>query len=340
MADAYVTVDDPAVRAGGSACDCRQCPFYQVYCQGCNNDCESCLCVRGDCSDCSVRRPDSRGLDAWWKDSGGSPAFDLPAAGGNVWAEMPRLVWVSDDGDRTRFPKQEWWATRISATIDTAGRSLFPQYNNNAGKGGNSKEIWFGWGKDDLIERWWSHRRDWIHDNVGRYQASVAPNYSVYGTKPRMEHLLNMKRSLKAANMLEAGGFPSVPNVYWFRMEDIDRWAEWMERFRPSAVGHNLTTYRAGSEWNRHSKDLKYAVKVCPPGVRWVFHGTRSRRRLGFLSDLFGDYVLLSQAPVVLGQQGRILDADGREQELKARPYEVSSLIAARLESWLDGSGY
>ena len=45
----------------------------------------------------------------------------------------------------------------------------------------------------------------------------------MYGNQPRAEHLLNFRRSLLIAAEMAAAGIPAVPNVYWYRVEDLDR---------------------------------------------------------------------------------------------------------------------
>ena len=337
-----VPVTVTTVTNKGWACDCNSCPWYQVYCNGCNSDCQYCLCALSSCGGCAVRCPSREGtndsLEDWWHDAGNTPGFDLPAGNNKIWGTIPRLIWMFDGGDRNLFPAQEWWATRIPASIDTHGNILQPAGTKTSNGNGrsDSREMWLGWGEDHLLERWWTHRYKWVTQAKPVYDAALAPNFSVYGNQPRMENLYNMRRSLVAANLLETSGIPAVVNIYWYRNEDLTRWVEWLNEYTPDAVAHNLTTYRRSeTEWKTHLPGLKLLSLKAPQGIKWLFYGTRTKHVLRALSDLFGDYTLVSAAPVMMAKKGQILGADGKEHKGGARYYEASTLIAEQLESWL-----
>ena len=247
---------------------------------------------------------------------------------------MPRLIWVGDDGRRYPFAPQPWWATRVRDSMTLRGEARTPQYDDRVP---TSRSLWLGWGKDEYLERWWMRRRDWASKATHYYHAAIAPNFSVYGNHPRMEHLINMRRSLLAARLLEEAGIPSIPNVYGFRHEDLDRWCQWMHDYRPRAAAHNLSTFRGSRSWDDHYPKLLYLSRHSPPGMRWVFGGVRSRERLSALSDLFGrSFALVTPAPIMLGRLGRILTADGREQPVNALPGETAEQVGDTIRSWLD----
>jgi hypothetical protein len=88
-----------------------------------------------------------------------------------------------------------------------------------------------GYGEDPLVEAFWARRAEL--DLVARlaeqrWDLVLAPNFSMYANQPRAEHLLNFRRNLLVAAELAAAGVPAVPNIYWARKEDLDRYLAWV----------------------------------------------------------------------------------------------------------------
>ena len=66
-----------------------------------------------------------------------------------------------------------------------------------------------------------------------RWDLVLVPNYSMYGNYPRTEVLLNFRRNLLLATEMCAAGIRAVPNLYWFRLEDLERYAAWAAEVAP-----------------------------------------------------------------------------------------------------------
>src|SRR6202022_3711194 len=98
---------------------------------------------------------------------------------------------------------------------------------------------------DPLVEAFWTGRRRLIPAMAAqRWDVVLAPNFSLFGNQPRAEHLLNFRRNLLVAAEMSAEGIPAVPNLYWFRKEDLDRYLDWCDQTSPAAVATNLQTLR------------------------------------------------------------------------------------------------
>jgi len=82
-----------------------------------------------------------------------------------------------------------------------------------------------------------------------RWDLVLAPNFSMYTNQPRAEHLLNFRRNLLIAAELAAAGVPAVPNIYWFRKEDLDRYLAWVADVGLPALAVNLQTFRTEEDW-------------------------------------------------------------------------------------------
>ncbi len=318
----------------GWACDCASCPFLNAGCSGCNASCASCLCRMDSCDNCVIRCADRRGLNQWLDTVAGTIDFDVPAGTGPVWATLPRLIWESA-GSHSLFPPQEWWAVPAKRSVTVMGHPSVTSPEDP------TRRLWFGWGGDEVLERWWTNRDGWISEAADKalFDAALAPNFSIFGNHPRMEHLFNMRRSLLSAWLIEQAGIPCAAHLYWYRREDLTRWIEWLWKHRPAAVAHNLSTLRHTNVWQRHLPGLKLLAREAPPDVRWVFGGTRSRDKIRALGELFPNFVLITTAPAMMAWQGRVLTPDAKEKSSGGLlPYEASQITAAVLNGWLADS--
>ena len=109
----------------------------------------------------------------------------------------------------------------------------------------------------------------------------------MYGNQPRAEHLINFRRSLMVAEELAAAGVAAVPNLYWFRREDLKRWVAWCEKAHPPAIALNLQTLRTDSEWQLMGlPGLSYLAAQLPPGIAVIVNGSSRASRIATLRQL------------------------------------------------------
>jgi hypothetical protein len=170
------------------------------------------------------------------------------------------------------------------------------------------------YGDDPLIEGYWT----WRHARglaaalaAQQWDLVLGPNFSVYGDQPRAEHLLNIRRSAIAAAELAAAGVPAVPNVYWYRLEDLRRQSD--------AV--NAQTMRGRGDWDSWLwPGLCWLAENLPPALPVILTGLSRPDRIAAAAGLFGARLtVVSQCPYQYAVHGAVMTREGRS-DLKARP--------------------
>jgi len=177
-----------------------------------------------------------------------------------------------------------------------------------------------GYGEDPLIEGFWTQRRaQRLAETIAQmgWSAVLAPNFSVYANHPRAEHLINLRRSLMAAAELAAAGACAVPNVYWMRLEDLDRYLDWVASLRPggpAALACNVQTFRTRAEWEEMAlPGLALLARGLPAGMPVVITGASRPGRIADLAALFGGRLhLISQNPLQYARHGALMTVAGR----------------------------
>jgi len=180
-----------------------------------------------------------------------------------------------------------------------------------------------GYGEDPLVEAFWTARhRDRLLDRLAtlKFDLVLAPNYSIYGNWPRAEHLINMRRSLLLTEEFVRTGMPAVPNVYWFRLEDLQRYATWIADTAPPAIAINLQTVRENKNWETWAlPGLSWLAENIPAGLPVIITGLSRQDRIATAVDLFGTgLILVSQNPAQYALHGAVMTPEGRK-DLQAR---------------------
>jgi hypothetical protein len=128
---------------------------------------------------------------------------------------------------------------------------------------------------------------------------------------------------------LAAAGVATVPNLYWFRREDLERWVAWCEKAHPPAIALNLQTLRTDSEWRLMGlPGLSYLAAQLPPGIAVIVNGSSRASRIATLRQLFGaSLVLVSQNAIQGALHGKVITEHGWE----VRHAEKADLFAANV---------
>lgn len=335
-----------AVIAPAAGCDCRVCPFYfdnpaavEPICSGCNSDCAYCGCTRsgGGCGQCPIRCGSRADIGAWMADVGGTLRFDDIHLELQLPAGLPRYIPQVDGHDVSSFDEDLRWAAYgvgLRRVFSPDSLRIYPRFagvtaHQALGLRPEQLAVLGCYADDPLVEAFWTDRRSLIPAIADqRWDLVLAPNYSLFGNQPRAEHLLNFRRNLAIAAEMAAAGIPAVPNLYWFRKEDLDRYLEWCERTRPAAVATNLQTLRTEGDWEFGLPGLTYLAQNLPPTVAVVVTGASRRDRIGQLSELFGPRLhLVSQNAQQYARHGAQMTPSGRVDS----PARVADLFAANV---------
>ena len=272
------------------------------------------------------RRARSRGIPA------GLPSF-IPQV-----ASIPSLPRLDE---HLRWPA---YATGLRRVFSWRTHSFYPKVRGRQarqvlGLGQGQAAVLACYGDDPLVEAYWTVRRvrglaaelasqDW--DLV------LAPNYSIYGDQPRAEHLINMRRSLIAAAELAEAGVPAVPNIYWYRLEDLRRWAAWAGESAPPAVAINAQTVRTVGEWDSWMyPGLCWLAENLPAALPVIITGLSRPDRVAACAALFGPRLtVISQCPYQYASRGAVMTAAGRT-DMRARPPDAFAASVRYMQALL-----
>lgn len=157
--------------------------------------------------------------------------------------------------------------------------------------------IVLGFAADPFLERCWRHpdrRRLLTAIRVLEPDAAVAWGYSVWHRHargwayPRVEHLYNLKRSLKVYAELQTLGISAIPHIYWGTRDDLDRWADWLGA-NPSVttLAVDLQTVDQLRAWRDALQALGYFRNMLPRSVHMLFNGVCRVERVAELRRLW-----------------------------------------------------
>ncbi len=329
----------PASVAPAAGCDCSVCPWsmtnpdaIEALCSGPNTDCSYCGCARAEaaaatdaCGQCSIRCGSRVDIDDWMADVGHTLTFDDVDLDGQTWPTgLPTFIpqvetrQIADLDRSLRWPA---YAIGLRRVLSPATGRLLPGWRDTTardalGLADDQAAVLVGYGKDPLVESFWSRRHSLAmqlatHD----WDLVLAPNFSAYGNFPRTEQLLNFRRNLLVAQVLLDAGVNAVPNIYSFRAEDLARYETWILTHRPTAIATNLQTIRQDGDWEQLLlPGLAYLAMVLEQvDTRLIVTGSSRPARITQLRDLFGDRLtLVSQNPTVYARHGAVMTSTGR----------------------------
>jgi len=351
-----IDLPTPVVHTGGApampgrGCSCTDCAFWsgpsgqggpatvEALCSGCNSDCSYCGCSRAEasapvraCARCPIRCPSRIDIGAWMGDVDGSLAFDDISLTGRLPETLPAFTpQVDGSGIPELDAKLSWpaYAVGLRRVFSPQSHAIYRRFAGRSardvlGLRPAQLAVLACYGEDPLVEAFWTLRhRDALIEQIAAHDWDLvlAPNFSVYGNWPRIEHLLSMRRSLMMAAELNAAGLVAVPNVYWFRLEDLRRWADWAADAEPPAIAVNAQTVREAANWQSWLlPGLCWLAENLPPGLPVILTGLSRADRITTASELFGDrLIVVSQNPYQYALHGAVMGPHGR-QDIHAR---------------------
>lgn len=321
-------------------------PGPEPICSGDNPENEYAWCSRqkrsapdpAACRACSIRCGSRFDIVDWMIDVGGTLLFDDLVFDQPAWPDTATDYWAQvDDGDMTDFAaaaQHSAYAIGFRRVFSEDSFTFMPRWlAGNAAREvmrvGDAHTLLVGYGTDPLVEAFWTRR--WVDDLYTKiagmgWDVVLVPNPSMYLNQPAIEQLINYRRSLIMAVELQqiAPDTVVVPNVYWRRKEDLDRWLDWIIDNEPVAMGTNMQTYRWDDWWDDLIvPGIAYiAARLDAAGVetRWVCTGVSRQDRIRQLQSFLGDrLVVVSQNALQVGRRGgviRVGTGDGTRQDL------------------------
>lgn len=341
------TVDLPVPRVRGllpapaAGCDCSTCPFnvdnpraVEPICSGSSTSCEYCGCARAEdaapgtspCVGCAVRCGSRTDIQDWMADLGGRLGFDDLRVTG-TFPDLPRFIPALDGTPVPTLDADLHWpayAVGLRRLISPATHDVFPRWRGKTAEqvlqlAPGQKSILVGYGEDPLVEAYWTRRHSaGLAEAIAAagFDLVLAPNTSLYANQPRAENLINLRRNLIMAAELAEAGVPAVPNIYWLRVEDLERYVDWIEDHAGTlpAIAINLQTFRTPLDWNQMAvPGLAYLAARLPADLPIVVTGSSHAERIALLNTFFGDRMhLVLQSALQAALHGEIRDADGR----------------------------
>ncbi|MGW1162573.1 DUF4417 domain-containing protein [Streptomyces sp. NPDC002519] len=371
MTSVSLPIPTVGVPLPGRGCDCNACAFYagpdgrggpatvEPLCSGTNSDCRFCGCAAAEADapanacvtrSCPIRCGSRTDIAQWMADVGGTLTFDDISVDTTLPDGLPPFIPMTDGSSVTKLDASLNWpayGVGLRRVFSPDTHTLYRRFTEQSARQAldlkpHQKAVLVGYGEDPLVEAFWTRRqRDNLVERIAEQQWDLvlSCNYSIYGDWPRTEHLLNMRRSLMLAQEFAEAGVPVVPNVYWFRLEDLERYLAWVEDTRPAAIAVNVQTVRDNSTWDTWERPgLHWLAANLPDDMPIILTGLSRTNRIAEMVELFGTRLtLISQNPHQYALHGAVMTANGRE-DVHARSEDafaatvryMSSLLPAR----------
>lgn len=145
---------------------------------------------------------------------------------------------------------------------------------------------------DRTLEGFWQKRNDVYQElkTFGFYFV-ISPNFSVYDDSPRYEHFINISRTMIVYNELMENGINSIPDISWFDINDLDRWAAAINECGLKTIAYSFQAVgkkKRSNSWKYNMMGLRYLCDKINEDVGIVFVGITSNERLTEISQITG----------------------------------------------------
>jgi len=308
-------------------CDCQRCPAFRLVCEGCTEPCQFSRCDCG-CSQCPVRCGRREDLDGWLESIDGlaldvplrpQPRFRLPAG------YLPQLLnGLEVPSVLQRAPDVAVGIDKVLTSRGRISRRALPwefgPFNLRTQWGINelTRLICIGNYLDDKLERLWTaqlrstSRADdiWMQIRVLGFDFATSLNFSIYLDEPRMEHLINIKRTwLTVARMQETSSLIPIPHLQWATVLDLQRQLHYALEQGFHTLTMNLQMAKRQG-WDTVALGIPL-IREQAPGLHFLFTGVASLKRMKQLVGAFPSASFTNTTAHYLAQRYTRLDRDG-----------------------------
>ncbi|HVT78448.1 MAG TPA: DUF4417 domain-containing protein [Acidimicrobiales bacterium] len=332
-------------------CDCSVCPFsvdnpsaVEPICSGCSG-CDYCNCARNAdgmggadaCSGCNVQCGSRVDIAAWMLSVGSTLTFDDVGSTTIATPGLPSYLPVVDGDDMTAFhgvarhPAIGVGLRRIFSKFSFTMQNRWAERGAHAclGLDDDQLAVLVGSGADPLVEAFWENRKvDRLIETIAeqRWDLVLTPNPSVYLNQPRATHLLSLRRTILLASEMADAGINAAPNLYWARLEDLDRWAVWIVETDAKVLFVNAQTDRTDYDWNNLvMAGVTYLSQILDEqqmDTKVIVVGPSLPARVGQLVDVLGDRLCLANSDaLLLARRGKVINpVSGKPESVGCLP--------------------
>ncbi|WP_027719502.1 DUF4417 domain-containing protein [Desulfovirgula thermocuniculi] len=319
--------------------NCGRCPAgwrgLCSGCPGCRRPLLGCVPEARRCGRCPYVCPDRPGLAAYVNSHLGG-TLELEPVAVRRAARLPAHLPLVATRLHERPPEglSPWYALHAGKVSGGLWRSGgFRRAYNLPEGAGLALSLYVD---DASLERFWQRRRERYGVIAAEFDVAFAPNFSVYEDAPRMEHLLNMRRSNIVAAEMTRLGIAVVPDVSWYCKEDLDRWAALAGESRVPAVAFSFQTVgrenKGSGAWRAYLAGLRYLCGRLPAGVRVVVVGANSAEKISAVLGAVGgrDVSFLDTLSFYAARKGGVVTASGRERAPEGTSRDAAFFASVR----------
>lgn len=266
--------------------NCSQCILYENYCSGCSL-CEAALCQE-NCETCfslCFKRP---GAYVHFQDIGGAEIKIKK----NQLISFSTHIPILPDHFKIKpiYELMPVVAVHGGNMFSSNGERISPTYLNKGYKGAlnldkRTRGILQFYVKDRTLEGFWDKRKD-IYPELKKmkFDAVIAPNFSVYEDTPRIDHIYNMKRSSIVYNELLDVGINAIADIAWYDYKDLTRWYKAINQSNVKLIAFSFQTVdialKASNIWKSYILGFRYLCENISSDVEIILAGIVSPSKI------------------------------------------------------------
>jgi hypothetical protein len=279
--------------------DCGRCPAFRRQCEGCIEPCYFSRC-NGHCAQCTVYCHRHEGVDDRLAAIGGL-ALDVPLAPQpalRLPLFFPQLINGLQIPDL--LARELVFAVGIEKVLTPTGevsrRAIPHEFGTHSlrcqwGIGEGVQLICIGNARDDCLEKLWNAQAEtniWGRIMALGFNAATSLNFSIYLDDPRLEHLINVKRTwLTVRQMQETSSLMPIPHLQWATLPDLERQLAYAQAQGFHTLTLNLQMVKRQG-WDTVAEGLAL-IRERAPGLRLLFAGVASLKRIAEVARFFPD---------------------------------------------------
>ena len=308
--------------------DCGRCPALGRECEGCSEACSYSRCD-GQCAQCPVHCPRRVDLDDWLAAIGGlgldmalGPQTQAPAPVLFPEAYFPQLL------NQLAIPSalahvgiigvgigkvltERGMISRRTRPQRLGPRDLRAQWRIPEPE--STQLVCIGNHRDLPLEQIWAaqaRENTWAQIQALGFDSATSLNFSIYLDEPRLEHLINLKRTwLSVQRIQETSSLIAIPHLQWATGLDLERQLDLVQAKGFHTLILNLQMAKRQG-WEPIARGLD-RIQERMPDLHFLFTGVASLKRMGMLARAFPQTSFTNANAHFLAQRRILLDRDG-----------------------------